>query len=196
MTRQRFDNRRPNERIEFEHAGKLGMVILGFRVEITPAGLFRADRPGEVFVMYGKVGADVEAAARDFGLFLSISMQSGIDLKAFQLSMTRLDDGRAASVIGAAIDAIVETYWSVSGGSDGRNTEVEPDESRAPTQGDRNRDPDAGSRAGDQARGPIPDQAYGHARALAPRGPEEGAAALLSAEGSIAPCASGQGKGV
>lgn len=116
MTRQRMPNRRPSERLKFEHAGAAGYVTVGFAVKVTPECIFIAAEPGEIFIQYGKAGSDVEAAARDGGLLLSIAMQHGVDLKAFQLSITRLDDGKASSVIGAAIDKIIEAYGSVIGG--------------------------------------------------------------------------------
>lgn len=115
--RQRLANRRPTERLSFEHAGRLGTVAVGFPVNVGPDGMFIAAAPGEIFIDFGKAGSDIEAAARDGGLLLSIAMQNGIDLKAFQVSITRLDDGRASSVIGAAIDKIVETFGFVSGGN-------------------------------------------------------------------------------
>jgi hypothetical protein len=108
--RARLANRRPTERLTFEHGGKPGTVAVGFPVDVKDDGIFVAGKPGELFIEFGKAGSDVEAAARDAGLLLSIAMQHGIDLKAFQLSVTRQDDGRASSVIGAAIDKIIETY--------------------------------------------------------------------------------------
>lgn len=114
--RQRLDNRRPIERLAFEHDGKAGTVAVGFRAAVGNGGVEIEATPSELFLEFGRAGSDVEAAARDAGLILSIAMQHGVDLKAFQVSITRQDDGRAASVIGAAIDKIVETYWSVSGG--------------------------------------------------------------------------------
>lgn len=113
--RTRIANRRPSERIEFTHGGRVGTVAVGFPITETPQGLMVAAAPGEIFIDFGKAGSDVEAAARDGGLFLSIAMQHGIDLKAFQISMTRLDDGTAASVIGAAVDKIIEVYGSSNG---------------------------------------------------------------------------------
>lgn len=110
MTRHRLPNRRPTERFRFEHAGAVGYVTVGFPVEITAENIYLAAEPGEVFIQYGKAGSDVEAAARDGGLLLSIAMQHGIDLRVFALSLTRLDDGTAASVIGAAVDEIVRNF--------------------------------------------------------------------------------------
>ena len=100
--RTRLENRRPNERIEFEHDGQLCTALVGFRAD--------GFEPAEVFIEGGKIGSSFHAAARDGGLLLSIAMQHGIDLRVFQLSVTRLDDGRAAGVIGAAIDAVIKAY--------------------------------------------------------------------------------------
>lgn len=116
MIRQRLENRRPSERIPFEHNGKRGEIRVGFPVEVRADGIAIAEQPGELFIIYGMVGSDVEAAARDAGLILSIAMQHGIDLRTFAISITRGDDGRPASVTGAAIEKIVQTYWPVSGG--------------------------------------------------------------------------------
>ena len=94
MTRERLRNRRPCERIAFEHDGKTGTVAVGFRALHWDDGAILM-MPLEIFIDYGKAGSDVEAAARDGGLILSIAMQSGVNLKAFQNSITRLDDGKA-----------------------------------------------------------------------------------------------------
>lgn len=110
MTRARLANRRPIERLQFMHDGKAGTVAVGFPVAEREGHLLITEVPGEIFLEFGKAGSDVEAAARDAGLILSIAMQHGVDLKAFQLSITRQDDGRASSVIGAAIDRIIEVY--------------------------------------------------------------------------------------
>lgn len=185
MTRHRIDNRRPSERIEFTYKGKRGSVIVGFPVD----GLVIADHPGEIFIIFDRVGSEIEALARDAGLILSIAMQHGIDLRAYALSITRTDSGEPASLIGAAIDAIVETYWSVSGGSDGKGTS-EP--------GGRTQEADAGAHSGHKTgrEQPIPDEAHGHGGTLRPASVKEAAAALSGAAGAHALGASGQGEGV
>jgi hypothetical protein len=115
--RHRLDNRRPTDRLDFIHEGKAGTVAVGFPVAEREGHLVISEVPGEVFISFGKAGSDVEAAARDAGLLLSIAMQYGVPLKAFQVSITRQDDGRAASVIGAAVDRVIEVYGQqVSGG--------------------------------------------------------------------------------
>lgn len=108
--RSRLENRRPSERMTFQHSDKFGTVAVGFPVNVTDGRFFVAAEPGEIFIQFGRAGDDIEAVARDAGLLLSIAMQHGIDLKAFQLSITRQDDDKPSSVIGAAIDKIIETY--------------------------------------------------------------------------------------
>lgn len=108
MTRQRLANRRPCERIAFEHDGQNCTAVIGFRT--TPDGEYLIGGPAEIFIEGGKPGSAFAAACRDGGLVLSIAMQHGVPLKVFQLSMTRLDDGSPAGVIGAAIDIIMEAY--------------------------------------------------------------------------------------
>lgn len=115
IPRKRLDNRRPSERLYFEHGGRIGTVAVGFPVKVTKKKIMVAAGPGELFITFGRAGDDVEAVARDAGLLLSIAMQHGVDLNIFRQSITRLDDGTASSVIGAAIDKIIETY---GGGSD------------------------------------------------------------------------------
>ena len=111
VTRSRLPNRRPCERLAFEYDGVACLVQIGFRATLRNDGVIDI-APAEIFVEGGKVGSAFQAAARDGGLLLSIAMQHGISLRVFQLSVTRLDDGRAAGVIGAAIDKVVETYGS------------------------------------------------------------------------------------
>lgn len=111
IERHRIANRRPNERLAFEYKGRPGYIIAGYPVDISGGLAVVADKPGEFFIIYDRVGSDIEAAARDFGLMLSIAMQHGVDARAFALSMTRGEDGKPASVLGAALAAIVDAYY-------------------------------------------------------------------------------------
>jgi len=109
-TRTRMEDRRPSERFDIQHGNQPVTFWVGYLTKTKGKTTTVTLDPGEVFIQAGRSGSDLEAEARDAGVALSLALQNGIDLKSYQHSMTRLEDGRAASIIGAVIDTIVETY--------------------------------------------------------------------------------------
>jgi hypothetical protein len=63
---------------------------------------------GEIFVTGAKSGSDDEANARDAFVALSISLQHGVPLVAFQHAMLRNSDGSASTIVGAVVDRLME----------------------------------------------------------------------------------------
>ena len=96
--RRRLPNRRPSERLTFEHDGIKATVTVGYR--------WPGFEPAEVFLHCAKVGSAVEAEARDGGIAVSIALQHGASLDELRHSLTKTDDGKAASILGAALDAV------------------------------------------------------------------------------------------
>lgn len=112
MTRARLPNRRRNESREIETADRRCLVTVGF----DDAGW-----PREIFMQDAKQGSTIHTLLDDIGVIISIALQSGIGPAALAHSMSRVPvaplapgdldrggDRRAASIIGAAVDLLVE----------------------------------------------------------------------------------------
>jgi hypothetical protein len=98
MTRRRLPDRRPCEHVDFEHNGVMGTVTVGFRLpDLTPA---------EIFLHAAKIGTAIEVEARDAGIAVSVALQHGASLDDLQHSLTKNDDGRPVSILGAAIASL------------------------------------------------------------------------------------------
>lgn len=65
-----------------------------------------AGAPVECFLVAGKPGSSVEAAARDAGIVLSLALQWGVPAGAIRDALTEDHDGAAAGPIAAALDAL------------------------------------------------------------------------------------------
>jgi hypothetical protein len=97
--RQRLPNRRQCESFEFRHAG------LDFTLA---AGFYPDGRIAEIFLSSHKPGSPIEAIARDAAVTVSIALQFGADLQTIRSALTRDHDGSAATLLGAALDALGE----------------------------------------------------------------------------------------
>ncbi|WOJ89860.1 hypothetical protein RZS28_00655 [Methylocapsa polymorpha] len=97
-SRERLPHRRRQESFEFFHAA------LGFTLGV---GRYHDGRVGEIFLSAHKVGSPIEALARDAAIVLSIALQHGADLDVIRSALTSDSDGGPASLIGAAIDALL-----------------------------------------------------------------------------------------
>jgi hypothetical protein len=53
----------------------------------------------------------IEAVARDAAIIVSIALQHGADIEVISHALTRDDDGRPASLIGAAVEALRVQIW-------------------------------------------------------------------------------------
>jgi hypothetical protein len=96
--RARLPNRRRQECLEFFHAG------LGFTLG---AGHYADGRIAEIFISSHNVGSPIEAIARDAAVAVSIALQFGADLEMIRQALTRDHDGGPATLLGAALDALL-----------------------------------------------------------------------------------------
>lgn len=99
IVRERLPNRRQYESFEFTHAGLDFTASIGF----LPDG-----RIAEIFLYSNKPGSPIEAVARDAAVTVSIALQFGADLGTIRQALTKDHDGRPATAIGPALDALVE----------------------------------------------------------------------------------------
>ncbi|QIG49453.1 hypothetical protein G5V57_18060 [Nordella sp. HKS 07] len=77
----------------------MAIVTVGFRLpDLTPV---------ELFLHAAKVGTAVEIEARDGGIAVSIALQHGASLDGLARGLTKTYGGQPASVLGAAIDAVL-----------------------------------------------------------------------------------------
>jgi hypothetical protein len=97
--RQRLPNRRQCESFEFRHAGHDFMLAAGF----YPDG-----RIAEIFLSSHKPGSPIEAIARDAAVTVSIALQFGVPIETIRAALTKDHDGSAATVLGAALDALAD----------------------------------------------------------------------------------------
>ena len=97
--RERLPNRRACESLEFRHAG------LDFTLA---AGFYPDGRIAEIFLSSHKPGSPIEAIARDAAVTVSIALQFGADLETIRQALTKDHDGGPATLLGAALDKLVE----------------------------------------------------------------------------------------
>jgi hypothetical protein len=96
--RQRLSNRRRCETFEFRHAGHAFTLCAGFYLD---------GRVAEIFLSARHVGSPLEAIARDAAIVASIALQFGADLGTIRDALTRDHDGGPATLLGAALDALL-----------------------------------------------------------------------------------------
>lgn len=99
MTREKLPNRRPAESFEFSHEGINYRATLGFYAD---------GRLGEVFCAAERDGTQIDVAARDESVLLSMLLQHGCPPERLRSSMTREPDGSASSPIGKLLDILCE----------------------------------------------------------------------------------------
>ncbi|APX83803.1 hypothetical protein BV511_03090 [Methylorubrum extorquens] len=105
MIRDRLDNKRTHELIEFDFSREAH----GFGLHYT-AGLGRyADgRLGEVFLDCHKLSSAATDEARDAAVTLSVALQHGMAIETLRHAVARFDDGRPCSLIGRLADVLTE----------------------------------------------------------------------------------------
>lgn len=99
IARERLPNRRQCESFEFAHIG------LGFALG---AGSYPDGRVAEIFLSTHRPGSPIESIARDAAVTVSIALQFGADLATIRAALTKDHDGGPATLLGAALDALVE----------------------------------------------------------------------------------------
>jgi hypothetical protein len=100
-TRHTLPQRRAAETFELRHGNR------NMPWQIT-VGFYADGAVGEIFANGAKSGSDDEANARDAFVALSISLQHGVPLAAFQHAMLRNADGSPSTIIGAVVDRLME----------------------------------------------------------------------------------------
>src|SRR5690349_20042434 len=100
-------NRLPNR----SRAETVGLSI-GNAVLSATVGFDEAGRPAELFLSGAKDGSGMAAILEDASVVISVALQYGVPAAALAKSISRAPDGMcritAASVIGAALDLLVE----------------------------------------------------------------------------------------
>ena len=99
MTRRRLANRRPAVLVGVEHQGAVFTVC---------AGLYSGGQVGEVFVSGARSGSDLAALVDDGAVLASIALQYGAPLEVLARAMGRHNNRTPASVLGCALDRVVE----------------------------------------------------------------------------------------
>jgi hypothetical protein len=64
------------------------------------------DRLAEIFIGNGRAGSDVDTAARDAAVVVSIALQYGVPLDVLRHALMRDAQGRASGPLGSALDII------------------------------------------------------------------------------------------
>jgi|SRR5262245_28307156 len=63
---------------------------------------------GEVFISGAKAGTDLEAVARDGAVLMSLALQHGCTIETMRHAITREQDGKPSTIVGAVIDKLTE----------------------------------------------------------------------------------------
>jgi hypothetical protein len=97
--RRELPQRRRSETFELTFGG----IEKKFAVTV---GYYADNSIGEVFIVGGKSGEQVEAIARDGAVLLSLALQYGAQLPNIAHAITRDGQGQPSSVVGAVIDQL------------------------------------------------------------------------------------------
>jgi hypothetical protein len=97
--RERLPNRRPAAAVEFAHRDALYRAHIGF---------FQGDKPAELFINAQQQNSTLDAFAGDAAILVSLLLQHGVTPLAIGHSLKRNPDGTPASVIGAAVDVLLQ----------------------------------------------------------------------------------------
>lgn len=100
--RERLNNRRASEVLNFDHTTSGGATI---HYQAT-LGFYDDDRLGEVFLNGTKIGTDTDIAVRDAAILLSFALQHGCTVETIRSAVTRDAKGRPEGVIGTLLDLI------------------------------------------------------------------------------------------
>ena len=112
MTRVPLFNRRAAHSFEIEHYDPLaaapgaGGATLRYHVAL---GEYKDGKPGEVFItVLGKAGKGsmLEALARDAAILMSLGVQYGVPIELMKRAVTRDEQNRPQTFVGAVLDAM------------------------------------------------------------------------------------------
>jgi hypothetical protein len=96
--RRRLPNRRSALALRFEHRG------IGYRAHI---GFFGNGEAAELFIDCAKQNSAIDSFAADAAILASLLLQHGASLDEIGHSLKRNPDGTPASVIGQAVDVML-----------------------------------------------------------------------------------------
>ena len=106
--RERLPDRRPCETFEFDHRG------IAYTASI---GLYPDGRIAEAFIDGPKAGTDLQIAAKDSAVAVSIALQHGASVDELRHAMGRGGNGKPQGVIGALLD-LMAAVGRDAGGAD------------------------------------------------------------------------------
>jgi hypothetical protein len=95
--RRRLPHRRRSETIEYERDGNRFRLVAGYH----PDGIV-----GEAFLNAGKTNSTLDALTSDAAICISLALQFGCPLEELRHAVKRDGTGRAASLIGEALDRL------------------------------------------------------------------------------------------
>ena len=88
-------------------ADTFDLEVAGLRYNVT-VGFFPNGAPAEVFISNHKVGNASDVVARDAGILISLLLQYGCIAETIADSISRNGTGSPSSVIGTALDLIID----------------------------------------------------------------------------------------
>ena len=97
----------PQRRASVNFDIEFGGIRRAYQITV---GFYSDGSIGEVFVNGGKSGQDAEAIARDSAILLSLALQYGADLANIKSAITRDEQGKPSSIIGAVVDQLSEPH--------------------------------------------------------------------------------------
>jgi hypothetical protein len=100
LARRRLSNRREHTLVNFATSD-------GFRYT-AGLGYFDDGRLAEIFLNAEKIGAAIEAAARDNAVVASLALQHGVPPEIIRRALTRNSDGSASGALGTLLDLLAE----------------------------------------------------------------------------------------
>jgi hypothetical protein len=95
--RERLPDRRRCSVRNFEHTDRRFSICAGFRED---------GRLAEIFLSSEKPGSELEAILQDASIIASLALQFGCPLKTLRHALKKDSDGKAATILGAAIDVL------------------------------------------------------------------------------------------
>ncbi len=102
FARQELPARRGGENFEFEHDGQDFVASVRY-ADVTDL------QPREIFLNAKKPDSDIDKAARDAAVLVSIALQYGVPLEELASApLSRNPDGKASSPIGALLDLLTK----------------------------------------------------------------------------------------
>jgi len=105
--RRRLPNRRPVEIIDTEFRRRRYAVLIGRFEDGTVA---------ECFCEPAKVGNDGAEDSRDCGILVSLALQHGVPIETMQSAVSRIEQGRPASLTGHLVDLLAAENAAALGG--------------------------------------------------------------------------------